>query len=163
MDIMVLLSILCYTIITASIFSKGRVIMNQMKDSIIDYFQFTIEGNLVRNRSIMDQLTKLQDCCSKVNRTISKAATTCGCIQINIVKQPYPAMCLDSSIDDLSSLMCTHLQGKLCDDCYEHLEREIGRTLFYLTSICNTFDMNLYDAFIRELKQTEILGKYSLR
>ena len=137
--------------------------MNPFKDSMIDHFQYTIDNSLVRNKSIIDQLTKLQDCCSKISGTIGKAATTCGCIQINAIKQPYPAACLDMSIDDLHHLMCTHLEGKLCEDCLEHLERQIGRTLFYLTSICNTFDMNLSDAFARELKQVEILGKYSLR
>ena len=137
--------------------------MNPQKNSMIDIFEYTVDNSLVRNKSIIDQLTKLQDCCSKISSTIGKAATTCGCIQINATKQAYPPFCSDLSINDLHHLMCTHLQGQLCEDCQEHLERQIGRTLFYLTSICNTFDMNLSDAFARELKQVEILGKYSLR
>ena len=137
--------------------------MNPVKNSIIDDFQYTVDNSLVRNKSIIDQLTKLQDCCSKTSSTVGKAATTCGCIQINVCKQAYPPLCTDLCINDLHDLMCTHLQGQLCEDCQEHLERQIGRTLFYLTSICNTFDMNLSDAFARELKQVEILGKYSLR
>lgn len=137
--------------------------MNQLKGSMIDHFQYTVDNSLARNRSIIDQLTKLQDCCSKVSRTIGKAATTCGCVQINATKQAYPPPCSDVSMDDLHYLMCTHLEGKLCEDCLDHLEREIGRTLYYLTSICNTFDMNLSDSFIRELKRANILGKYSLR
>lgn len=137
--------------------------MNELKDSIIDHFQYTVDNILVRNKSIIDQLTKFQDCCSKVNRTIGKSATTCGCIQINAKKQAYPSSGTDMTIDDLPHLMCTHLNGTLCENCYDSLEREIGRTLFYLASICNTFDMTLYDSFIRELKRAEILGKYSLR
>ncbi len=137
--------------------------MNQFTNSIINNFQYTVDHNLIRNKSIMDQLTKLQDCSSKVNRTISKAATSCGCIEILASKQAYPNLDTDLCFDDLPNLMCTHLKGELCEKCHDHLEREIGRTLFYLTSICSTFGMHLSDAFIRELRQIEILGKYSLR
>lgn len=137
--------------------------MSEFKDAVIDQLQYTIDNILVRNRSIVDQLTKFQDCCSKLSRVVAKSATTCGCIQINVSKQPYPPLDTELSIDDLSTLMRTHIEGQLCNECLYLIDKEIGRTLFYLSAICNTFDISLYDCFIQELKRAELLGKYSLR
>ena len=79
-----------------------------MDDMVVDKFQFTVQELLVRNKSIIDQLTKFQDSNSRVNRTIVKAVTQCGCIQINAHKQPFND---DSVFEDISSSVETHLSG----------------------------------------------------
>ncbi len=130
--------------------------------SELDVFQDFIKDILIRNKSILDQTTKLQDACTHLCRNISKSATTCGCISIHAKKQPYPTI-EELSIDDLKSLMKTHIEGQLCPNCEELLEKEMGRVLFYLAAIANTFDLSLSDILEHEKKHTELLGKYSLR
>jgi len=131
-----------------------------LKDMLIDEFQYTVSDLLVRNKSIIDQITKFQDTNARINRTIVKAATQCGCIKINAKKQNHKT---DGDIEELKKLMKSHLEGKLCDNCRDLLEKEIGRNLFYLTSIVNTLDINLYDVIIKELERLKILGNYNLR
>lgn len=128
----------------------------------LDTFQSFTDSILIRNKSILDQTTKLQDACTHLCRMISKSATTCGCISIDAHKQPYltnEAL----SIDDLKKLMETHVNGKLCPECQELIEKEMGRILFYLAAIANTFDLSLDDVMQKEKSRTEILGNFSLR
>ncbi|MBU3804827.1 MAG: DUF1573 domain-containing protein [Candidatus Cellulosilyticum pullistercoris] len=128
----------------------------------LEAFQVFVNNILIRNKSILDQTTKLQDACTHLCRNVSKSATTCGCISINAHKQPYPT-CEDLSMDDLKNLMQTHINGKLCSNCEELLEKEIGRIFFYLSAIANTFDLSLSEILENEKKRTELLGKFSLR
>ena len=128
----------------------------------LETFQEFIDTILIRNKSILDQTTKLQDACTHLCRTISKAATTCGCITIEAHKQSY-TFSEDSSIEEIQKLMSTHVTGKLCPSCEELFEKEIGRVLFYLGAIANTFDLSLSDILKKETERTKLLGKYSLR
>lgn len=130
--------------------------------SELDSFQLFINDILIRNKSILDQTTKLQDACTHLCRNISKSATTCGCISINAHKQPY-SITEELSIDDLKTLMETHIDGKLCPNCEELIQKEMGRLLFYLAAIANTFDLSLSEILANEKKHTELLGKFSLR
>lgn len=130
--------------------------------SELDTFQTFISDILIRNKSILDQTTKLQDACTHLCRNISKSATTCGCISINAHKQPYPTT-EELSLDDLKTLLETHIDGELCPICQELIEKEMGRLLFYLGAIANTFDLSLSDILAHEKKRTELLGKFSLR
>jgi hypothetical protein len=125
---------------------------------LVDEFQYTVQELLVRNKSIIDQLTKFQDSNARVNRAIVKAVTQCGCVKINAEKQSFPE---DSNLEDIR--MGTHLEGKLCENCSDLVEKDIGRNLFYLASMCNTLDLNLYDIIIKELDRVKMLGKYNLR
>lgn len=128
----------------------------------LETFQEFIDTILIRNKSILDQTTKLQDACTHLCRSISKSATTCGCITIEARKQSY-TFSEDSSIEEIQKLMCTHVTGKLCPSCEELFEKEIGRVLFYLGAIANTFDLSLSDILKKETERTNLLGKYSLR
>jgi len=131
-----------------------------MKDIIVDDFQYTVQELLVRNRSILDLITKYQDSNARVNRSIIKAVTQCGCIKINAEKQKIPD---DASFDELKASLDDHVEGKLCDNCRDIIEKEIGRNLFYLTSICNTLDLNLYDIILKENERVKLLGNFNLR
>lgn len=132
-----------------------------MKDLIFDTFQDDVSTSLIRHKSILDVLTKYTESCSKVNRAVAKAVTNCGCISIDATKQTLPED--DASLDDLSKLFNTHVSGKLCTNCREKIEREIGTNLFYLVSLCNILDINLYDVLINETSNLDTLGKYNLR
>lgn len=127
---------------------------------MVDQFQYTVAELLVRNKSILDQITKFQDSNGRVNRGIIKSVTQCGCVKIHAKKQAMPA---DSDFEEIRNNMKTHLEGKLCENCRDLIEKDIGRNLFYLASICNTLDLNLYDIILKELDRIKMLGKYNLR
>ena len=131
-----------------------------MKDIMVDQFQYTASELLVRNKSIIDLVTKFQDSNARVNRGIVKAVTQCGCIKIHAKKQIFPD---NGDFDEIQNSMKTHLEGELCDNCRDLIEKDIGRNLFYLASICNTLDLNLYDIIIKEHDRIKLLGKYNLR
>lgn len=131
-----------------------------MKDIIVDEFQYTVQELLVRNKSIIDQLTKFQDSNARVNRAIVKSVTQCGCIKIAAEKQEFPE---DEDFEQIHNALATHMKGELCENCRDLIEKDVGRNLFYLASICNTLDLNLYDIIIKELDRVKMLGKYNLR
>jgi hypothetical protein len=131
-----------------------------LKDIILNEFQYSVSDLLIRNKSILDLITKFQDSNSKVNRSIIKSATQCGCITINAEKQRFYE---NSNLEEIGSLMSTHVDGCLCENCRDFIEKEIGENLFYLASLCNTLDLNLYDIILKEHKNLKLLGKFSLR
>ncbi len=93
-----------------------------MKDIMVDEFQYTVLELLVRNKSIIDSITKFQDSNARVNRSIVKSVTQCGCVTINAKKQETPE---DLDLEDIRSTQNTHLEGELCDSCRDIIEKEI--------------------------------------
>lgn len=132
-----------------------------MKDVIFDDFQNAVDESLLRHRSILDILSKLQESEARINRAVAKSVTNCGCIQVNAKKQKSPEDLND--IDELRECVKSHLKGNLCDNCRGIIEDEIGNNLFYLASLCNLLDLNLYDVLLNELSKINTLGKYTLR
>lgn len=134
-----------------------------MKDIIFDEFQNSVNESLLRHRSILDILTKLQESESKINRAVAKSITSCGCMQLDSDKKQVSDDEEDLDLADLKESMKTHLNGELCENCRDVIESEIGNNLFYLTSLCNTLDLNLYDILLKELNNINTLGKFTLR
>lgn len=132
-----------------------------MKDIIFDSFQNDVNESLLRHKSILDILTKYTESSSRVNRAVAKSVTNCGCIEINAKKQCLPTE--DNSLEDLSECLKIHMDGNLCENCREVIEREIGNNLFYLTSLCNVLDINLYDVLLKESDRITTLGKFTFR
>ncbi|NLK88490.1 MAG: DUF1573 domain-containing protein [Clostridiaceae bacterium] len=130
-----------------------------MKDMLIDEFQYTVQELLFRNKSIIDSITKYQDSNARVNRAIVKAVTQCGCIRIDAKKQKMPE---DGSFEEIRKAMDTHIEGSLCENCRDQIEKELGKNLYYIASICNTLDLNLYDIIIKEQDKVKMLGQFSL-
>ncbi|ACM61059.1 hypothetical protein B0S90_2286 [Caldicellulosiruptor bescii] len=131
-----------------------------LKDIFIDDFQYVVDELLIRNKSILDSLTKFSESAARVNRSIIKSVTNCGCIRINAKKQEIP---IDVSLKEAKKYLKTHVEGQLCENCRDLIEKEIGSTLFYLASICNTLDLNLYDIIIKEIERMKTLGEFNLR
>lgn len=132
-----------------------------MKDIIFDDFQNSVNDSLLRHRSILDIMSKYTESTARVNRAITKAVTNCGCIKINAEKQNL--LNDNMSIDELNSCLQSHVSGELCDSCREIIEKEMGNNLFYLTSLCNALDVNLYDILINEYDKINTLGKFTMR
>ena len=131
-----------------------------INDIFLEDFQSVVGEMLIRNRSILDVLSKIQVSEGRVNRAVVKSVTHCGCISIDGKKQTFPD---DASINDLSGLVSTQVKGELCPDCRQTIEKEIGGALFYLAALCNTLDISLYDVILKEKEALATLGNYSLR
>ncbi len=134
-----------------------------MKDVIFDDFQNSVDESLLRHRSILDIMTKLQESGARINRAVAKTVTNCGCIEVQTQKQQLPGNTNIDNIDDLKNFLNPQIQGNLCDSCRGVVENEIGNNLFYLASLCNLLGLNLYDIFLKEYDKIDTLGKYSLR
>ena len=128
----------------------------------LEQFQNFIDELVLRNKSILDQMTKLQDATTRLNRNISKSATNCGCIELHVLKQQF---FLQDTIkyDDLSSLLSTHIEGYPCPSCNELIEKEMGRVLFYLSALANTLGISLSQVIENEKNTTSILSHYCLK
>lgn len=123
-------------------------------------YQNKVQEQLIRNRSILDIITKYQTAASKVNRAVVKAVTSCGCIEIHAKKQDIPE---EVSLDNLANYMDSHISGSLCPQCRSIIEDEMGNQLFYMASLANALDLSLYDIILQEEKKMDTLGKYHLR
>lgn len=134
-----------------------------MKDVIFDDFQNSVQESLLRHRSFLDILTKLQESEARINRALAKSITSCGCVKLEARKQQVPTDEDNIDIEALKECLQTHLEGNLCDNCRDVVEREIGNHLFYLTSLCNLLDLNLYDVLLKEYDKMNTLGKYTFR
>lgn len=130
-----------------------------MKDMLLNEFQYMVQDLIFRNKSIVDSMTKYQESNARVNRAIAKAVTQCGCIRIDAKKQEMPN---DSSFEEARKAMDAHVIGKLCENCRDQIENELGKNLYYIASICNTLDLNLYDIIIKEQERVRMLGQFSL-
>lgn len=122
-------------------------------------FQNTVTDYLVRHKSVLDVMTKLQETSARVNRALSKSVTSCGCLKINAAKQPMPA---GASLPEIAEYTKTHLEGKICPNCLEAIEEELGNTLFYLTAFCTLLDLDLEKIMTSENNRISTLGVYSL-
>lgn len=130
-----------------------------MKDFICEDFQQSVSELLIRHKSILDIITKLDESQARVNRAVIKAVTNCGCIKVDASKQQIPP---DADIDDLKNCMSTHLEGELCENCKDIIEKEIGNNIFYITSLCNILDISLHDVLEKEYEKMHTLGIYNM-
>ncbi len=131
-----------------------------MKDSeAVGSFQDMVSEVLIRHRSILDCLSKYQESTARVNRSIIKTVTDCGCISINANKKQYPNT---DSLKECGKLMDSHIKGKMCEHCREVIAEELGKHLFYLTALCNILDFELEDLFGMEYDRISTLGHFLL-
>lgn len=130
-----------------------------MKDLLCDQFQTAVDDVLIRNRSILDIITKLQESTALTTRAVIKTVTSCGCLTLDTHKTPRPD---ELTFEQLREINDAHLQGKLCPGCQEVLEKEMGNHLFYLAALCNRMDLNMYDAMIKEYNAITTLGKFGM-
>ncbi|NMB27169.1 MAG: DUF1573 domain-containing protein [Tissierellia bacterium] len=129
------------------------------KDLSCKDFQGQVEEVLIRHKSILDIITKLDEYTSRINRAVIKSVTSCGCIEIKATKQDYSK----DSLEEIKNNMKNHVEGKLCPSCEEIIQEEIGAYLFYLAALCNALDMDMSDALLREYSNIKALGIFSLK
>ena len=109
-------------------------------------FQLVVDHYLNRNRNILDTVSKYEISNARLSRAIAKAATQCKCLSIQSEGER------ENGID-----------GKLCKNCREIIEKEMGESLFYFAAICNALDISMFDTMLKEKKRLDVLGNYSLK
>lgn len=122
-------------------------------------FQAAVAQYLIRHRSILDILAKLQETSARVQRAVSRAVTECGCLEIHAQRQQIPP---GISYWEMRRHVSTHVDGELCEHCRDVLETELGHNLFYLTALCEALHLQS-DAILRqEMKRVTTLGVFNL-
>lgn len=137
----------------------GEKITNTEGNILFNDFQEEVSRVLIRHKSILDIMTKLDEYNARINRAVAKSVTSCGCISINATKQDYSK---DSFGDNLDSVD-DHLEGKICNSCKDIIEKEMGSYVFYLAAMCNTLDLNLEQLLQKEYETIKTLGIFSLK
>lgn len=128
-----------------------------MKDILLSDYQDCVNKLLVRNKSILDILSKMNITQAKIERSVAKSVTHCGCIEIDARKTNT------ETLEDCKEYGDFHVKNHLCDDCKSNLEKEMGNHLFYFAALCNALDVDMYDIILKEKSNLETLGKFSLR
>ena len=129
-----------------------------MGHSVSEDFQSKVSLLISRNNNLLDILTKHQDCCSKTARSVIKSATGCGCLTITAEKTAINL----NTVKKMSPRDLSGTEGTLCPYCKDRIENEIGESLFYLAGLCNALGLSMTDIAKKEIRNVEMLGKYSL-
>lgn len=136
-----------------------RATANNDKNVTYCDFQCKVAEVIIRHKSILDIITKLDECNSRINRAVIKSATSCGCISIKASKQEYDK----NTLDEVRQSLKNHVEGNLCEVCKEKIEEEMGEYIFYLAALCDTLNISLTDVINTEYRNIKTLGIYNLK
>lgn len=128
-------------------------------NNILEDFQDQVSEVLVRHKSILDIMTKLDEFNSRINRAVAKSVTMCGCISINATKQDFG----NDSFENMFKNVSSHTNGSICDSCKDVLEQEMGSYMFYMAGLSNTLGLSLDATVKKEYDRIKTLGIYSLK
>lgn len=139
--------------------SKRRVNILSSNEQTLNHFQAQVSDLLLRHRSILDIMSKIDQTSAAVNRSVTKAVTDCGCISIHASKQPFDQV---ASIEHVNESISNHVSGELCEQCHEYVQAQLGRNLFYLTALCSQLDIDLQEVLNKETSRCATLGLFNL-
>lgn len=122
-------------------------------------FQDQVSELLLRHRSVLDVLSKFTQSNAGVQRSVAKAITECGCIQVHAGRQQYTS---EMTINDAKRLLETHVAGDLCESCVDIVASEVGKNLFYMASLCNLLGVDLQKVVEDESKRCSTLGFFNM-
>jgi hypothetical protein len=118
-----------------------------------------VDSSPFRPRSALEILPKLVEAGVRIQKAVTKAVLSCGCIRLAASKPSLPE---NATLTDLRHLLSRHVEGSLCESCRETLEEEMGRNIYYLAALCNTLDLHLFDVLLKEHKKVSLLGIYGV-
>ncbi len=130
-----------------------------MADLSCGEFQETVSEYLVRHRSVLDVMSKLQEAGARVYRAVAKSVTSCGCLEVSAQKQKFPE---NATLADLKRMINSHISGELCPECREALETELGQMLFYIAALCAITGLDLDEIMMKEHDRLRMLGLFNL-
>ena len=126
----------------------------------IDEFQKVVDSMLIQHQSILDIISKGQEASARVNRSVTKSVTNCGCLAVETRKNEIPE---DATLSDLKYIFHSHLKGSLCPTCRDIVQSEMGKQLFYIAALANTLGLSIEDIMKREEENLKTLTVYNLR
>ena len=128
--------------------------------SSLELFQNQVSQLLLRHRSVLDILSKINQTSAAVNRSVTKSVTDCGCISLQASRQPFDQI---ETLDMVAKEQIpNHVSGDLCDHCKEYIESQLGKNLFYLTALCTQLGIGLEEVLQDEAKKCSTLGLFNL-
>ncbi|MBD2844750.1 DUF1573 domain-containing protein [Paenibacillus sp. IB182496] len=130
-----------------------------MSAPTLEQLQHQVSELLLRHRSLLDVLSKYGQTGAAVNRAVTKAVTECGCIELNAKRQEYTE---HLELEQAKHSLETHMQGDLCENCKDVLKAELGKNLFYMSSLCNLLNISLDEVVQDESKKCSTLGLFNL-
>jgi len=105
-----------------------------------DDFQKVVDSMLIQHQSILDIISKGQEASARVNRSVTKSVTSCGCLTVDAQKNEIPE---DATLSDLKYIFHSHLKGTLCPTCRDIIQSELGKQLFYIAALANTLGLSI--------------------
>ena len=133
--------------------------MEPVSAPTLNQFQEQVSDLLLRHRSLLDVLSKFGQSSAAVNRSVTKAVTDCGCIELNARKQQYSN---DLDLANAKETLESHLSGEMCEHCRDAIQNELGRNLFYMTALCNHLNIKLDEVIAKESDKCSTLGFFNL-
>lgn len=128
-------------------------------NKLLEKFQNNASEALIRNSNLLDILTKITDASSRVNRSVIKSITQCGCLSIATQKAELPE---NPDYEMLKQFRSEHLTGDICPVCKEKIEEEIGKLEFFIAGLCTAVNLSLQNVVEKEDSRLESLGKFML-
>ena len=126
----------------------------------IDEFQKVVDSMLIQHQSILDIISKGHEASARVNRSVTKSVTSCGCLTVETCKRKIPE---DATLSDLKYIFNSHIKGNLCPTCQDVVETELGKQLFYMAALANTLGLSIDDVIRKEMEKLKTLTIYNLR
>lgn len=139
--------------------SRWVIEVDSINAPTLEQFQQQVSELLLRHRSLLDVMSKLGQSGASVNRAVTRAVTDCGCIELYARKQRYSD---ELNLQNAKETLESHLTGALCEHCHEVLKSELGRQLFYMTSLCNLLQIQLEQVVADEYDKCSTLGLFNL-
>ncbi|MFD2672498.1 DUF1573 domain-containing protein [Marinicrinis sediminis] len=130
-----------------------------MSANQLNEFQDLVSNLLLRHRSLLDVLSKFDQSNASVHRSVVKAVTECGCIEIHAHKQEITS---EMSMEEAQEAIKSHVKGNLCESCLEAVSGQLGRNMFYVSALCNLLDLKLEHIVEEEAKRCSTLGLFNL-
>ncbi|MNI19307.1 hypothetical protein D3C81_1017550 [compost metagenome] len=122
-------------------------------------FQEQVSELLLRHRSLLDVMSKLGQTNAAAVRSVTKAVTECGCIELHATKQDFKS---GMDLQQAQETIHKHVRGELCENCRDAITNELGRNLFYMSALCNLVDIDMDEVVERESQKCATLGLFNM-
>lgn len=66
------------------------------------------------------------------------------------------------TLEQAKESLQTHMEGQLCDNCMEAVSSELGKSMFYMSALCNMLNIDLEDVITKESSRCSTLGLFRL-
>ncbi|WP_044482550.1 nucleoside triphosphate pyrophosphohydrolase family protein [Paenibacillus antibioticophila] len=130
-----------------------------MSASSLQAFQDQVSELLLRHRSLLDVMSKMGQTNTAAVRSVTKAVTECGCVELHATKQEFVS---GIALEEAKEHIKHHVHGELCENCRDAVMNELGRSLFYMSALGNLLGFELEEVLQRESQKCSTLGFFNM-